>query len=161
MALKNIIAASLCLIGGLILMNRKTVEQTVSGWVLSARSEARMVGVHGDLKAVVRRAIELSSFDFGITSGKRSAEEQNALFKQGASQLDGYVRKSRHQSGHAVDFVVYDENGKVTWGFSYYEQVSWAFKQAARELGVAIVWGGDWKSFKDGPHVELNKAVYA
>ncbi|NOH31601.1 M15 family metallopeptidase [Vibrio mediterranei] len=137
-------------------MNKKTI----STWVLSARSEARMVGVHSDLKAVVRRAIQLSPFDFGITSGKRTAEEQNALFKKGASQLDGYSRKSRHQTGHAVDFVVYDENGKVTWGFSYYEQVSWAFKQAARELGVAIVWGGDWKSFKDGPHVELNKAVY-
>ena len=141
-------------------MNRKTVTKTVSQWHLSARSEARMVGVHSDLKAVVRRAIELSPFDFGITSGKRTAKQQNALFKKGASQLDGYSKISRHQTGHAVDFVVYDEDGKVTWGFSYYEQVSWAFKQAARELGVSIVWGGDWASFKDGPHVELNKAIY-
>ncbi len=157
MAAKTIIAASVCVaIGGLLLMKKKTISK----WVLSARSEARMVGVHSDLKAVVRRAIQLSPFDFGITSGKRTAQEQNALFKKGASQLDGYSRKSRHQTGHAVDFVVYDENGKVTWGFSYYEQVSWAFKQAARELGVPIKWGGDWKSFKDGPHIELDKAVY-
>ena len=141
-------------------MNRKTVTKTVSQWHLSARSEARMVGVHSDLKAVVRRAIELSPFDFGITSGKRTAKQQNALFKKCASQLDGYSKISRHQTGHAVDFVVYDEDGKVTWGFSYYEQVSWAFKQAARELGVSIVWGGDWTSLKDGPHVELNKAIY-
>jgi peptidoglycan L-alanyl-D-glutamate endopeptidase CwlK len=33
-------------------------------------------------------------------------------------------------------------------------------KTAAAELGVAIVWGGDWKSFKDGPHFELDKKVY-
>ncbi|HAS25155.1 MAG TPA: peptidase M15, partial [Vibrio sp.] len=65
------------------------------------------------------------------------------------------------QSGCAVDFVVYDENGKVTWGFSYYEQVSWAFKQAADELGIPIVWGGDWVSFKDGPHIELDRAHYS
>ncbi|CAM2957839.1 M15 family metallopeptidase [Vibrio tubiashii] len=156
MAAKTIIAASVCLIGGILIMKQKTVSK----WVLSARSEARMVGVHTDLKAVVRRAIELSPFDFGITSGKRTAEQQNALFKKGASQLDGYSKLSRHQTGHAVDFVVYDENNKVTWGFSYYEQVSWAFKQAARELDVPIKWGGDWKSFKDGPHVELDKAYY-
>ncbi|MFA0093730.1 M15 family metallopeptidase [Vibrio splendidus] len=142
-------------------MNKRTIDETVSDFVLSARSETRMLGVHGDLKKVVRRALELSPYDFGITSGKRTAEEQSALFKKGASQLDGYSKKSRHQTGHAIDFVVYDENNKVTWGFSYYEQVSWAFKQAAQELNVPIVWGGDWVSFKDGPHVELDKRVYA
>ncbi|CAM2985476.1 M15 family metallopeptidase [Vibrio neptunius] len=160
MAAKTVIAASVCVIGALIIMNTKTVTEAVSKWSLSTRSQARMVGIHRDLKAVVKRAIELSPFDFGITCGLRTAEQQNALFKKGASQLDGYSKISRHQTGHAVDFVVYDENGKVTWGFSYYEQVSWAFKQAARELGVSIVWGGDWTSFKDGPHVELNRAVY-
>lgn len=146
---------------GVYFMNKKTVDKALNQFALSARSESRMIGVHGDLKRVVRRAIELTPFDFGITSGKRTAEEQNALFKKGASQLDGYSKKSRHQSGHAIDFVVYDENSKVTWGFSYYEQVSWAFKQAAKELNVPIVWGGDWVSFKDGPHVELDKRVYA
>ncbi|WCE29974.1 M15 family metallopeptidase [Vibrio sp. SCSIO 43137] len=142
-------------------MNKKKIDKTVGGWVLSARSEANMIGVHPDLKKVVKRALELSPFDFGITSGKRTKEEQNALFKRGASQLDGYSKKSRHQSGHAVDFMVYDEDGKGTWGFSYYEQVSWAFKQASRELNIPIVWGGDWTSFKDGPHVELDKKEYA
>lgn len=149
------------LLAGVYLMNKRTIDETVSDFVLSARSETRMLGVHGDLKKVVRRALELSPYDFGITSGKRTAEEQSALFKKGASQLDGYSKKSRHQTGHAIDFVVYDENSKVTWGFSYYEQVSWAFKQAAKELNVPIVWGGDWVSFKDGPHVELDKRVYA
>ncbi|HFQ4989953.1 TPA: M15 family metallopeptidase [Vibrio vulnificus] len=141
-------------------MNKKNVNKALSQFVLSARSESRMLGVHDDLKRVVRRAIELTPFDFGITSGKRSAEEQNALFRRGASQLDGYSRLSRHQTGHAIDYVVYDEDGKVTWGFSYYERVSWAFKQAARELGVPIKWGGDWTSFKDGPHIELDRQVY-
>ncbi len=90
----------------------------------------------------------------------RTAHEQNALFNKGACQLDGYARKSRHQTGHAIDFVVYDENNEVTWGFSYYEQVSWAFKQASLELGVPIIWGGDWTSLKDGPHIELDRRHY-
>jgi len=28
------------------------------------------------------------------------------------------------------------------------------------ELGVKIVWGGSWASFKDGPHFELDRSVY-
>jgi peptidoglycan L-alanyl-D-glutamate endopeptidase CwlK len=31
---------------------------------------------------------------------------------------------------------------------------------AADELGVAIVWGGRWRSFPDGPHHELDRKVY-
>jgi peptidoglycan L-alanyl-D-glutamate endopeptidase CwlK len=30
-------------------------------------------------------------------------------------------------------------------------------KQAAYELNIKIEWGGDWKSFKDGPHFQLPK----
>ncbi|WP_017082234.1 M15 family metallopeptidase, partial [Vibrio splendidus] len=113
-----------------------------------------------DLKKVVRRALELSPYDFGITEGLRTAKRQYQLYQEGLSQLDGAKRLSRHQSGHAIDFVAYDENNKVTWDFKYYDAISKAFKQAARELNVAIVWGGDWKSLKDGPHIELSRRVY-
>ncbi|OCH47038.1 peptidase M15 [Vibrio lentus] len=87
-------------------------------------------------------------------------KRQYQLYQEGLSQLDGHKRPSRHQSGHAIDFVAYDENSKVTWDFKYYEAISKAFKQAARELEVSIIWGGDWKSLRDGPHVELNRLVY-
>lgn len=88
------------------------LSKNCSGFALSVRSETKLIGVHHDLKNVVRRALELSPFDFGITSGKRSAEEQYELFRQKASQLDGYSRISRHQTGHAIDYVVYDEDGR-------------------------------------------------
>ena len=26
--------------------------------------------------------------------------------------------------------------------------------------GVALVWGGDWKNFPDGPHFELGRKHY-
>ncbi|MBE8577941.1 M15 family metallopeptidase [Vibrio sp. OPT18] len=141
-------------------MKRREISKAVSGFVLSARSEANMLGVHDRLKAVTRRALELSPYDFGITSGKRTAAEQKAMFDKGASKIDGTNKISKHQTGTAVDFVVYDENGKVTWEMSYYEAVSKAFKQAAIELDTAIVWGGDWSTFKDGPHIELDKSVF-
>lgn len=129
-------------------------------FTFSARSNARLDTVHPDLRAVARRAIQLTKFDFGITAGKRTAAEQYELFTKKASQLDGYNKISRHQTGHAIDFVVWF-NGNITWDFKYYEEVSKAFKQASKELGIPVVWGGDWSKFKDGPHVELDKRHYA
>jgi len=42
---------------------------------------------------------------------KRTAEEQNRLFKAGASKLDGYTKRSAHQVGKAADILLFDENG--------------------------------------------------
>lgn len=135
-------------------------NKTLSKWALSARSKAKMAGVHEDLKNVVSLALLLSPYDFAITSGVRSAEEQRALFASGKSNADGINAKSRHQTGHAVDFMVYDENGKGTWEWKYYKAVADAFKEAANQLDIPIVWGGDWTSIKDGPHIELKKSMY-
>ena len=35
-----------------------------------------------------------------------------------------------------------------------------AIKAAAKEKNVAVTYGGDWRTFKDYPHFELNRAVY-
>jgi peptidoglycan L-alanyl-D-glutamate endopeptidase CwlK len=35
-----------------------------------------------------------------------------------------------------------------------------AFKQAAADMKVPIVSGGDWRTFKDYPHIELNRKHY-
>ncbi|CCN85474.1 conserved hypothetical protein [Vibrio nigripulchritudo SFn27] len=147
-------ALALIVIGAFLMHNRKAVSK----WALSARSEARMMGVKTELKEVVRLALTYSRYDFGITSGVRTAKEQNELYLKNASQLDGYQRKSKHQTGDAIDFVAYDENGRVTWDFRYYEAIADAFKRAASELKTPIVWGGDWRTFKDGPHIELARS---
>jgi peptidoglycan L-alanyl-D-glutamate endopeptidase CwlK len=41
-----------------------------------------------------------------------------------------------------------------------YAQLAAAVKGAAQKLGVAITWGGDWPSFPDGPHFELDRGKY-
>ena len=33
-------------------------------------------------------------------------------------------------------------------------------QDAAEKEGVKLVWGGDWKNFRDGPHFELDRVVY-
>ena len=66
---------------------------------------------------------------------------------------------SRHLSGKAVDFAALI-GGKVRWDWPLYGRIADAFKQAALELHIPIIWGGDWKSLRDGPHVELDRRTY-
>lgn len=122
---------------------------------LSSRSLARLDGVHPDLVRVVERAIQLTDVDFGITEGVRSKERQAQLVKAGASQ----TQNSRHLTGHAVDVVAY-VGPDVRWDWPLYPRIAAAFKQASREVGVPLIWGGDWPRLRDGPHFELERRAY-
>ena len=122
---------------------------------LSKKSLERMQGVHPDLVNVVKLAIELTEVDFGVTEGLRTIERQRELVAKGASK----TMNSRHITGHAVDLVAY-VGREVRWDWPLFHKIAAAMKQAANALGVQIVWGGDWKSFPDGPHFELDRSVY-
>lgn len=127
----------------------------MSNFRLGPRSIERMRGVHPDLINVVKLAITLTEVDFGVTEGIRTVERQRELVAKGASQ----TMKSRHITGHAVDLAAY-LGTEVRWDWPLYHMIADAMKRAAKALGVAIVWGGDWKTFKDGPHFELDRSVY-
>lgn len=124
-------------------------------WRLGKGSEVRLRGVHEDLALVVRRALEISELDFSVTEGMRTLERQRELVASGKSK----TLNSRHLTGHAVDLAAIVD-GKVSWEWKYYELLANAMKQAATELGVAIEWGGDWETFKDGPHFQLSRKEY-
>lgn len=117
---------------------------------LSKKSRDRLAGVHPDLVKVVERAIEITEVDFAVLEGVRSKTRQEQLVKAGASQ----TMRSRHLTGHAVDLGAYVA-GSVRWDWPLYHKLAVAVKQAAAELQVPIEWGGDWTTFKDGPHWQL------
>lgn len=104
---------------------------------------------------VMRRALELSHLDFTVLEGLRTLERQHQLYAQGAST----TMNSRHLTGHAVDIAPIVD-GAVTWHWPHYHELAAVVKQAAEECGVALEWGGDWTSFKDGPHWQLPWAGY-
>lgn len=119
-------------------------------YYLGIRSRMRLRDVHPDLVRVVERAIQISDVDFTVLEGRRSIDKQRKLVASGAST----TMNSRHLTGHAVDLGALID-GKVRWDWPLYHKIAAVMKQAARELNVPLEWGGDWKSFKDGPHFQL------
>lgn len=124
-------------------------------FALSQKSKDKLATVHADLQKIIEEAIIDSPLDFSITQGIRTKEEQQKLFDEGKSQ----TLNSRHLTGKAVDIAVF-VNGKVTWDINNYKIVAEHIKSVANKLGIPIVWGGDWTTFKDGPHFELNRNKY-
>ena len=114
------------------------------------RSMQRLEGLHCDLVKVMMHAIATSPTDFTVLEGMRTLARQKQLFKEGATR----TMNSRHLTGHAID-VAPLVNGQVRWDWPLYAKLAAHIKQAAKEVGVAIEWGGDWKTFKDGPHWQL------
>ncbi|PZU62230.1 MAG: peptidase M15 [Brevundimonas sp.] len=127
----------------------------MSRFTFSTRSRKALAGVHADLVRVAIRALELSNTDFVVTEGLRTAQRQAGLVRAGASQ----TRNSRHLTGHAIDVAALVD-GEVRWDWPLYGRIAAAFKKASAELDVPIVWGGDWRTLRDGPHFELDRSRY-
>lgn len=134
--------------------------------ILNERSEKNLVGVHPQLVRVVRRAAETCTDEHGfvVTEGVRTLAKQKEYFAAGKSQ----TMKTRHLTGHAVDLAVWEDRDldkvvdadEISWKFPAYKALSDLMKEAAAELGIPIEWGGDWVSFKDGPHYQLPWTAY-
>lgn len=124
--------------------------------ILSERSLTRLAGAHPDLQKVIKRAAAISSVDFTVLEVLRSVARQKQLVASGASK----TMNSRHLPGkdglaRAVDIAPLDDQGKVSWAWPLYNKLAPIIKQAARDVSVPIEWGGDWRTFKDGPHWQL------
>lgn len=124
-------------------------------YMLGKRSKQRLEGLHKDLIAVVERAIQITEVDFTVLEGMRTLARQRELVARGAST----TLNSRHLTGHGVDLGAYID-GAVRWDWPLYHKIADAMKQAATELEIDMDWGGDWKSFPDGPHYQLAWGTY-
>ena len=123
--------------------------------VLGQRSLERLEGVHADLVRLVKRAAATSDLDFTVLEGLRTLDRQRQLMANGATK----TMNSRHLTGHAVDLAPMI-GGKVSWDWPLYHRLAKIVKAAAAAEQVPLQWGGDWRTFKDGPHWELPWKVY-
>lgn len=115
-----------------------------------------MMKVDPALIQIAELAIKISKIDFGIPNdgGFRTADQQYKLAVAGKSKCDGYKVKSFHQKGKALDFYAYVD-GKASWDEYHLAMIATAFLQAASLMGHRLEWGGNFKNFKDFPHVQL------
>ena len=127
----------------------------------SEQSLRRMQGVNpalaGLMKEVERRALD-QGIKIEVSEGLRDRGRQAELVSKGKSR----TLNSRHLTGNALDIHIRNPDGSANWDFDAYRPVAEIAKQVAAEKGVPnLVWGGDWKTLRDGVHFELRNADYA
>ena len=115
--------------------------------------DARLVNICNEL---------IKRIDFTVIEGHRSLERQMELYKKGASKIDGITKKGKHNylPSLAIDIIPYKKGHNPFDGSKESEEMfntlAKEFKNVANKLGYKITWGGDWKSFKDLPHFQLD-----
>jgi len=128
---------------------------------LSLADKSLLLKAHPDLRKVVERCAVITDMPFRIGETARTKEQQIKNVAKGVSQ----TLKSRHivsadGLSRAVDLLACPDGKSVTWSWPPYFKLAAAMKRAANDVGVKIEWGGDWKTFKDGPHFQLPWKLY-
>lgn len=130
----------------------------LTGETIARTNETRLAQVDAELAEKCRQIIRLAAlenFALIVTQGYRSIEEQNRLYRIGRRGKKGEKKvtnarggQSKHNFKKAVDFA-FVVRGAISWDEKLYTNLGrWAHQ-------VGLKWGGDWKSFRDLPHVEL------
>ncbi|MEK4760811.1 M15 family metallopeptidase [Viridibacillus sp. FSL E2-0187] len=111
---------------------------------------------------LLKKAAEID-IDVIITEGLRPFEKQDELYNQGRSTKGNIVTYSKggesfHNYGLAFDYAIKNANGGIEWDIEYDgnhngESDWFEVAKLAKELGFE--WGGDWRKFKDYPHLQM------
>lgn len=119
-----------------------------------------------NLKNVDERLVRICNelikrIDFTVIEGFRTPERQKEMYDKGFSKIDGITKKGKHNYSPslAIDIIPYKKGHNPFDGSKesdiMFDNLAKEFKQVAKELGINITWGGDWKSFVDKPHFQL------
>lgn len=131
-------------------------------------SSERLATVHHVLQSICRRALSYGVMDFSVTEGYRTAQMQQALYRQGRTTIDGINVQSKHNQAPslAVDLLPFPPvvNGVNVWSdHQRFHVLAGLMFASAAEQGAKLRWGGDWdgdgnnkdSTFHDLPHFEL------
>lgn len=150
----------------------------MTDFVFGSRSLELLATVKPELQALARRALSLSTVDFGVVQGNRTHDDQARLYGQGRTQSQmrdmglpaeyaqptadkvTWTLHSNHIGGNAIDVCPWadghyewDNDGKL----GLWPKIADAFKRASQQLDTPVYWGGDWTGKKDRPHFSLVK----
>ena len=130
-------------------------ESKAAAWIADPRSEKNLATVQPQLQRLGRellRRLAAEGLTFKVIQGRRTAQEQAALYAIGRTKPGRKVTwtlKSRHITGRAIDIALF-QGKNVVWESKHYNRAG----EIGEQLG--LVWGGRWKGGKtDRPHFEL------
>jgi len=89
-----------------------------------------------------------------IICGTRTLAEQNALYAKGKTVTKARAGYSYHNLGMAIDIGLF-RDGKYLQEPELYNQIGIIVREFSE-----LEWGGEWKGFKDTPHVQYRLSSY-
>ena len=137
----------------------------------SNASEKHIATLHPELERVLRKAIEI--IDFAVIEGLRDSKAQAKAVSEGRSKTT--FPKSRHNRSTSVndtyDYYVSDAVDLAPYPIKWPDVQKQTAKEYVKRMGafyrlagviltiahsegIELRWGGDFKSFFDGPHFE-------
>ena len=134
-------------------MEKLPIEQYLKEAFKRNRTAETYKEVHIRAEELVKRCWAEDVF-IVFTDGLRTNEEQAVLYGKGRSN---FIYNGKQYYGLALDFVTCDGFGK---NIDYTVGSKWRrAAEIAKVLG--FIWGGDWKSFVDYPHLEYSNGYTA
>ena len=126
--------------------------------VFDDRSETNIFTLVPKAQILVREFLSVVTIsnDVRIISGTRTYSEQDALYRKGRFGNPGprvtnaKGGQSNHNFGLAWDIGIFDNGKYITTDKKYKDLASAVLTQLQD-----IEWGGNWVSFKDFPHYQL------
>ena len=130
---------------------------------MNNKSYQLLTGVHPDLAKIVLEASR--TVEFEVVEGVRTIMQEIKYIAQGKSSLKNpyscrHVPKGKPPYARAIDLVPTVNGVRYPADLSKYGPMVKAMKAAATKFSIPLVWGGDWTTFVDGPHFELDRKVY-
>lgn len=116
----------------------------------SKRSRDRLRTCRPELQDLFNEVVK--EFDCTILCGHRDADEQHSAVVKGFSKVDWPNSKHNTLPSCAVDVAPYP----IDWeDIERFNRFAAFVKQTAERMGIEVRWGGNFKSFYDGPHWEV------
>jgi len=124
-------------------------------------SKRRLKTCHPYLRLIMEQVIKERDCTILQYGGFRSEKDQNRLLIDGKSQVGWPNSNHNNTFGNkpyslAVDVAPWP----VNWNnINEFKELGEIILKKAKQLGIKLNWGGNWKSFKDYPHYELDKSM--
>lgn len=126
-------------------------------YALSKTSQERLDQCCDDLKSVVNELLHY--MDVSVLEGERTKADQEKYYKKGTSNAKFGQSPHNYHPSLAVDIIPYPvpktSNGEWDNNSEIWNDMSMLVKEISKELGIDIIWGGDFKSLVDKPHFEI------